>query len=126
MSRQFRLDFGAMLSRWGGRKHRPALDPNDVCCEMYNLGAEEITFRSFHVLREKHWFNGYPPKHWMEIKLKPGEWAFFPHQYYIGTVPSGSKEIKVLKNFGDAMFKGNKHPSAPEVRRTWVKGGTSV
>ncbi len=99
------------------RRGRASLDPNDVCCEIYNPGAEEITFRSVHPDRDLHWFHGKPPKHWALLRCKPQDWVFLPHQHYIATVPSGSQEVTVVKNFGDAMFKGNKLPSAPEVRR---------
>lgn len=105
------------------KKGRPALDPNDIHCEIYNPGDEEITFKSYHRMRNVHWFQGKPPRHWLVIKCKPQDWCYLPHQHYIGEVPSGSKEIKVIKNFGDQMFIGNKYPSAPEVRRKFVKGG---
>lgn len=125
-SREFRNELGSVLNRFGGRSMKPALDPNDICFEVYNPGKEEITFTSYHVLREEHFFFNRPPRHWMQLKCKPGEWLFLPHGYYIGTVPSGSKEITVTKNFGDQMFVGNKYPSAPEVRRKFVKGGTTT
>lgn len=104
------------------RVGRPAADPLDVCCEIYNPGREEITFRSFHPERDLHWFSGRPPTHWAEIHCRPGEWCFLPHQYYTGTVPSGSAEIQVVKNFGDRMFIGEKHPSPPEVRKVQFRG----
>lgn len=98
---------------------KPAVDPNDVCCEIYNPGGEEITFTNDHprIALWRMWYFGKPPHHWGVIKCKPGEWVFLPHQYYVGTVPSGNQEIKVIKNYGAEKFKGNKLPSAPGVRR---------
>lgn len=109
-------------------RSRPALDPNDICCEIFNPGKEPITFKSYHVNRDNHCFIDprtgiqHGPKHWLLAVCKPGEWVFLPHQYYKGEVPSGSKEITVIKNFGDEMFRGNKFPSPPENRKTLFRG----
>lgn len=97
-----------------------ALDPNDICCEIYNPGSEEIVFENYsheHALKTfRHPLTGelIPPGAHNRIVCKVGEWVFLPHQHYNGTVPSGSEQITVIKNFGDAMFTGNRYPSAPE------------
>lgn len=105
------------IERKPARLGRAALDPNDICCEIYNPGSEEITFVNIHTDRHIQHFHGKGPKHWAVIRCKPNEWVYLPHQKYSGSVPSGSEEIRVIKNFGDEMFKGNKHPSRPEVQR---------
>lgn len=80
------------------------LDPNLICCEIYNLGKETITFKNM-------------IQTWLpDIICRPDDWCFLPHQYFTGSVPSGSEEIKVIKNYGDQKFKGNKLPSRPEAK----------
>lgn len=94
-----------------------------LCSEIYNPGSEEITFTTYAPDWQNHFFLGKPPLYWRVLRCKPGEWCFLPHALYIATVPSGSAEIKVVQNFGDAMFRGNKLPSRPDVQkvRSFVK-----
>lgn len=109
-----------MNKRWMHRTRKPALDPNDLCCEIYNPGKEPITFTSYHPKKLQHYFADprtgiqHGPNHWAVAVCKPNEWVFLPHQHYTGSVPSGSQEIRVIKNFGTRMFKGETKPSAPE------------
>lgn len=78
-------------------------DPKLVCCEIYNVMKEDITFEN---MTKK----GSPI-----IICKKDDFCFLPHQYFKATVASGNPEIRVVMNFGDNMFKGNKKPSNPEI-----------
>jgi hypothetical protein len=91
-----------------------------LCWECYNTGKEEITFTTTHPLWRKMHFFGKHPREWAKFKCKPGEWVFVPHMNYILSVPSGAPQIQCLVNLGDAMFKGNKLPSRPEVSKMRV------
>lgn len=79
------------------------LDPNMIPCEIYNPGRETILFT-----------NMIFPNGAQHIQCKPDDFCYLPHQYYTGVVPSGNQEIRVIKNYGDAKFLGNKHPSSPD------------
>lgn len=92
----------------------------NMCCEIYNKGDEEITFTSVHPEWAKMAFFGKDAAFWYKFSCKPGEWVFLPHSQYIWTVPSGDQEYQVVINVGDAMFKGNKLPSRPEVQKTRI------
>lgn len=85
----------------------------DLCREIYNPGDEDIVFDNIHPLRARMFFHGKTPNYWMRLVCRPGEWIFLPHGMYTGTVKSG-RPIKVIMNFGDAMFIGNKLPSRPD------------
>ena len=82
-----------------------SLDQRMICREIYNLMKEEITFTNMI-------FPNGPEK----IVCKVDGHCFLPHAYYVATVKSGNPEIRVLENFGDQMFKGNKKPSRPEAK----------
>ena len=117
-SRDYQNSTRRLLDVLSARRPKPALDPNEICCEIYNPGPEDITFTNYHRARDRQHYLGKPPEYWMRFICKVGEWVFLPHQYYIGTVPSGSKEIRVVKNFGDMIGVGNKLPSRPESKKT--------
>lgn len=91
----------------------PAVE--NQCCEAYNDGSEDIVFKSIHPEKHRMHFFGKPPTFWEQFECKPGEWVFLPHLMYTGETKSGSP-CKVVWNFGNAKFKGNKLPSRPEVK----------
>jgi hypothetical protein len=101
------------------RKFKPALNPNDIRVEMYNPNDFEIRFTRM---------DDYIP--WLQkqglsigpaiVTCKPDGFCILDHQWYVmHGVPGKHSKIKpLIKNFGDAIGKGNKLPSAPEA---WVK-----
>jgi len=97
----------------------PAVLEN-MCCEVFNKGSETITFKNDHPEKANHFFFNKPPAFWEQFDCPPGEWVFLPHGRYIASVPSQSKEIQVVINMGDAMFKGNKLPSRPDLKKMQV------
>lgn len=104
------LDFNSKNSKLPGYAE-------NMCIEVYNKGSETVTFKTCHPEWEKMAFFGKSPKFWAQAQCKPGEWIFLPHQLYIAEVPSGSKEIPVVVNIGEKMFKGNTLASRPEAQK---------
>lgn len=101
-----RWDAKGNLIDKNGRSH--ASDHNRICCEVYNRGKEPIMF----INQENN----------LDIKiLQPDEFLFLPHKYFIAFTPSG-EPCNVVLNHGDQMFKGNKLPSRPEVKKIMVGG----
>lgn len=47
------------------------------------------------------------------VVCKAGGWATLNHSYYMVTASNGADHIDVIRNYGDAIGKGNKLPSAP-------------
>lgn len=95
----------------------------NMCCEIYNPGNETISYINIHPQRGQMFFFGLPPAFWNRLECKPGEWVFLPHGMYRQEVPSGHQAYRIVINFGDMMFKGNKLPSRPEAAkvRSFVK-----
>lgn len=49
------------------------------------------------------------------IRVKPDSFAILNHAYYIAAASNGAELISVIKNYGNEIGKGNKHPSRPEI-----------
>lgn len=120
------MSFRDVLSRYSNLKGKmrganlPTALPaalENMCMEVYNKGHEEISFSSTHPDRARMNFFGMGAEFWKALSCKPGEWVFLPHGQYNASVQSGSQEILVVVNVGDAMFKGNTLPSRPEVKK---------
>ncbi len=92
----------------------------NLCWEAYNDGAEDVTFESYHPQWQSMHFAGLGPEAWRKFICKPGEWVFCPHRCYKVSTASG-RPIRLVQNFGDAMFKGNKLPSRPDAPKVQVQ-----
>lgn len=86
------------------------MDANAICCEVYNKGVNELTFVECDKDLNPLLVN---PR---AIICKKHDWCFLPHQYFIVFTSDGGPAT-ILKSFGEAKFKGNKHPSRPEAKK---------
>jgi hypothetical protein len=107
MSNKKRINETHITNRLTGNKEkvfvesnepRGVYDPNLLSVEIYNTMKEEITFIEMNT------------PHPRIIKVKPDDFCYLPHQYFIGSVKSGAP-ISVVKNYGDNKFIGNKKVS---------------
>jgi hypothetical protein len=96
------------------RNKNATYDPNMVCYEAYNNSGFEIEFQS---QRSEDIGTKY-----FKFRIKNDDFAFVPHNYYtvFGLEKSGNRylpngtPLNILRNYGDAKFKGNKTPSSPD------------
>lgn len=97
-------------------KAKQNIDPNMVCCEIYNPSLEELIFTETRPVWVPVVIMPDGKKAPQIIRCKPQGFCFLPHQYYTVTNQSGAP-IKLIKNFGDEMFKKNTLPSRPDVKK---------
>lgn len=89
-----------------GKAH--ASDFNMVACEAYNAGKNTLIFTSMN-------------DNFDVRKCLPDTFLFLPHRYYVVTTSDG-EPAKILFNYGDEKFKGNKKASRPEVKKMMIGG----
>lgn len=82
-----------------------ALCDQAVCFEAYNPMDEEIYFTE--MIDEN-----FPLHPLQKILIKPKEWGFLPHGYFVASTKSG-RPVTITKNYGSTKFTGNKYPSRP-------------
>lgn len=85
--------------------HRELYNPND-----FDILIERDRNRVSHIV------NSRIPLGPERAVLKARDWIYLPHGYFIFTASNGAPVFDVITNFGDAIGKGIKNPSRPEVK----------
>lgn len=88
------------------------IDPNEQSFEMFNGSKATIIMENVH-----------PFEKGVHVKVRPNEFAFFQHKYYVPWIdyignPTKEKIENIIINYGNEMFKQNKKASAPD---NWSK-----